>query len=220
MLNFFKKIFLGSTKTEPSFNEKERHIEYFKNFPSEQLDKLFILYRDYLKHEDVLINYRTTWLVSVQSFLIATFGFSYQKKFEVLAQAIEKSAVAKLEISIYLYDFFMVLLIVIGVFTSVAAMRSVSAAVLAINELKEKWEAIIKYYPPLYHLPNITGGGNTTASAIGAGLALRLPRGFLISWTVILFFTFVEFYHDLILLKILPEPSLPYLRNLWLWTGF
>lgn len=204
MIRFIRKIFWRKTRREPSINERKRQAEYFKNFRPEQLDELFNLYRDYLKHEDGLINYRTTWLVSVQSFLIATFGLSYQKKFEVLAQAIEKCTVTKLEISIYLYDIFLVLLVIVGVYTSYAAIHSVKAALLANEELIRKWEEIIQYYPPRYHLPAISGGGHPEALGKGKKLALNLPLGFLITWLVILLFVLTGICHDLTLLKKTP----------------
>jgi hypothetical protein len=52
--------------------------------------ELYVLYRDYIKHEDELINARISWMINIQSFLIATFGFSYQKKFEVVSLFIDK----------------------------------------------------------------------------------------------------------------------------------
>jgi hypothetical protein len=52
--------------------------------------ELYVLYRDYIKHEDNLINARISWMISIQSFLIATFGFSYQKKFEIINSFINK----------------------------------------------------------------------------------------------------------------------------------
>jgi hypothetical protein len=52
--------------------------------------ELYVLYRDYIKHEDELINARTSWMINIQSFLIATFGFSYQKKFEMVSLFVQK----------------------------------------------------------------------------------------------------------------------------------
>lgn len=52
--------------------------------------ELYVLYRDYIKHEDELINARSGWMINIQSFLIATFGFSYQKRFEIITSFIDK----------------------------------------------------------------------------------------------------------------------------------
>lgn len=210
MLSSIKRILSTCKKDAASSEDKQQEMPlgYYKTIPPKKFDELFTLYRDYLEHEDGLINYRTTWLVSVQSFLIATFGFSYQKKFEVLGQAITKCTVGELEVTIYLYDFFLFLLVLIGIVTSRAAIRSVKAAVLAIGALQKKWEGMIEHkeYPELFHLPKVIGGGFHKTPDEGAELALGLPKVFLISWCVIFVFIFGGFYYDLILLKRLPEP--------------
>jgi hypothetical protein len=44
----------------------------------EKLAEHFELYRDYVKHEDELINRRLTWLLTVQGFLFAAYGLTNQ----------------------------------------------------------------------------------------------------------------------------------------------
>ena len=46
-------------------------------------EEVYKIHRDYLEHEDELVHHRTTALITIQSFLIATFGFTYQKKYEI-----------------------------------------------------------------------------------------------------------------------------------------
>jgi hypothetical protein len=58
-----------------------------KQMNTTNIIEIYELFRSYVKHEDTLIDHRTTWLIYIQSFLLATFGFSYQKKFEVYANA-------------------------------------------------------------------------------------------------------------------------------------
>lgn len=39
-----------------------------------KVEKLYQIYRDYLIHEDDLMNQRSTWHLLIQGFLFATFG--------------------------------------------------------------------------------------------------------------------------------------------------
>jgi hypothetical protein len=64
-----------------------KQYQFLTNDGNKKIEELYLNYRDYIKHENILINYRTTWLITIQSFLITTFGFSYQKKFEVISSA-------------------------------------------------------------------------------------------------------------------------------------
>src|SRR5688572_28835390 len=40
-----------------------------------KLEEQYHLYRDYLKHEDGLINYRLTWTLTLQGLLFAALGY-------------------------------------------------------------------------------------------------------------------------------------------------
>jgi len=153
--------------------------------------QLYAELRDYVKHEDSLINHRTTWLMTVQAFLIATFGFSYQKRFEVLSHARLENAVASLSDLIWQFDVFLIILSVVGIGTSATARRSVTAAVEAIESVDECWNKLkasggwrrsCDEEPMLSYLPDITGGGNKAASRKGIGLSADLPLFFLILW--------------------------------------
>lgn len=182
--------------------EKKTELqEYYRTIPPKDFDTLFSLYRDYLKHEDGLINYRATWFVGVQSFLIATFGLSYQKKFEVVAQAIKNCSIGQLKGSIYLYDISLFLLVIVGIFSSYAAISSIRAAVEAIDELQRKWKEEIIQGQTLHHLPNIIGGGMKDTVKDGAELALNLPVFFLRFWTGVVFFGVADAFHDYSLLN-------------------
>lgn len=46
--------------------------------------KLYEVFRDYLKHEDALVNNRLTWTLTIQGFLFAAYGLSIQKRLDVL----------------------------------------------------------------------------------------------------------------------------------------
>src|SRR3954453_13719795 len=51
------------------------------------LISLYKEYRDYLKHEETLINNRTTWLITGNALLIAALGVIFQKRLDQLANA-------------------------------------------------------------------------------------------------------------------------------------
>jgi hypothetical protein len=48
--------------------------------------KLYEGFREYIKHEDDLIGNRVTWLAQIHGFLYATYGFTLQKKLEIMQQ--------------------------------------------------------------------------------------------------------------------------------------
>ena len=43
---------------------------------AEHVHTLYKQYREYIVHEDNLINHRSTWIYMIQSFLVASYGFA------------------------------------------------------------------------------------------------------------------------------------------------
>lgn len=201
------------------------------NYTPKRVEEIFSLYRDYLKHEDNLINQRTTWLITIQSFLIATFGFSYQKKFEILTK-FYSDALTRCNIPIQPrevpkdifkgfpeigeiirnYNHFFYALNFIGLITSILALISISAAVAATFELRNKWYGIssfsqplilnrehskrISNYSPLFrldHLPDISGGGSKYAHFSGKALSIIVPLSFLVFWLTVFIMLFANY---------------------------
>src|SRR5689334_2174427 len=107
------------------------------------LYKIYDIHRAYVEHEDNLINYRTTWLIAIQSFVIATFGFCFQKEYEIITNIIlDESAIDKVRIvNDKLFDFSMLLLFlaVVGIVTAILTMLSVHAATHAILSVESNW---------------------------------------------------------------------------------
>lgn len=48
--------------------------------------RLYGNYRNYLQHEDNLINNRISWMLTIHGFLYATYGFTLQKKIEIYSK--------------------------------------------------------------------------------------------------------------------------------------
>lgn len=174
-----------------------------------RLEEIYSLFRKYIEQENNLINNRMTWLMTVQSFLIATFGFSYQKEFEVLTEihlsdkATEVLNLADISLLIHNYKYFLAILASIGIFTSLVATLSIMAAFMAIDNITEKWnedflqndnklEYLFQEKPKVDFLPGIAGGGNTHASIWGKWLALALPAFFFIFWTSVFIFVIAK----------------------------
>jgi hypothetical protein len=52
----------------------------------EKISELYKILRSYIEHEDYLINFRSNWMYLIQSFLVASYGFTIQKKLEVMSK--------------------------------------------------------------------------------------------------------------------------------------
>ena len=158
----------------------------------EEYERVYRIFREYLQHEDHLINHRTTWLITIQSFLWATFGFSYQKKYEVL-ERITNTTVGVKDFSQQTkeFDLSMIILIVVGFLTAFLAIFSIWAAANAILHLAKEWEGSKMNNPDVQYLPVITGGGYPTARKYGILVSKCLPLTFCILWvlTYVLLFT-------------------------------
>lgn len=153
---------------------------------NENIEKVYAIHRAYIEHEDELIHQRTTSFITIQSFLLATFGFTYQKKYEVaeklLSQKLTQSDLGSISTE---YNIFLLILAVIGAATSLIALRSINAAVTAIRSLKENWLRAADNHPPAY-LPGITGGGDLSAHKGGISLAVWGPIFLLSLWILAL----------------------------------
>jgi hypothetical protein len=165
---------------------------------------LYWIYRSYIQHEDDLINNRTTWLITIQSFLLATFGFSYQKWLEVFTRYVENKTSNHLFFSFLLdkptadterytlfmnmaftnYGLFLLALCAIGFAVGGISFYSIKAAALAIEQLTDTWADIEKKIGPDCHFPKIIGGGSKEAAKHGLRFPTFLPRFFMALWAV------------------------------------
>jgi hypothetical protein len=150
----------------------------------DSLDSLYRIHRDYIQHEDTLVNQRTTWLITIQAFLIATFGFSYQKLFEVAEKMNGRDtpvAVDQLGPIASEYKTFLAALAIVGVVTSFAAFFSIIAARRAVGAIAKNWETVPRRGGSDY-LPGITGGGAGWNVFLGSVIAIGTPLFFASMW--------------------------------------
>jgi hypothetical protein len=152
---------------------------------------VFKIYRDYVEHEDELIYQRTHSLVTIQSFLLATFGLCYQKRFEIAAMLLDKHKLPDISINNE-YNGLMLALAFVGVATSLIAVFSVGAARRAIEGLHSEWNKILEKNPQEY-LPRLIGGGNPKAAKHGFHLSLYIPWFFLLFWVLTIYLLWTVF---------------------------
>jgi len=146
--------------------------------------ELYGVYRSYAQHEDNLINHRTTWLVTVTSFLITTLGLVFQAGLTTASTFAKLPAAERVEVAdlhkalLAGWTFFSALVILAGLGTSLTALFSVRAAHLALYRLKAKWEQV----EAADLLPELLGGGHRRAVVYGLHMPNVLPATFLAIW--------------------------------------
>lgn len=165
------------------------------NNQQEELNRVYEIYRSYVVHEDDLISQRTNWLITVQSFLIATFGFSYQKKFEVFSKFKECKNIDNNEIALLIpmhseYTYFLIMLAIVGVLICVACFWSIKQAHLALEGLELSYNTT--YKNKITHLPHIMGGGNQKVKKSSLGFALLAPGLFGFLWILTIVFLLLD----------------------------
>jgi hypothetical protein len=112
-----------------------------------KLASIFERYRDYVKHQYDLTNHRTTWFVTMNAFLFTTFGFTIQKKLEILARP-EMAAgcteqVKSVCAAISEVNLFMIALCMVASFSAFVAFILIESARRPIVGIAEKWEELI-----------------------------------------------------------------------------
>jgi len=137
---------------------------------SESRFRRFELLRDYLKHEDGLINHRITWNLTTQGFLFAAFGLLCPKGTDPVSGFVAKLTsfmggaprVATEPVSAFAAK----LIPFTGCAISIAATAGILAAHLSIRNLVARWKGDEGFGPGGW-LPPLAGGGGGKAVAIG-----------------------------------------------------
>ena len=153
--------------------------------------ELFEIYRDYMKHEDNLINFRVTWFMALQAAMFAAYGF--------LAQDVFRSGAFKYGDGLFplmhgLQPFrpspwlaVVVLLCVFGMMSSVISLFSVRAASRAMKALSRRWRDTVLQGREYEPLPDVMGAGDRRAVVLGWLFAHALPVASLMVWCAIVF---------------------------------
>jgi len=142
------------------------------------------IYRDYIEHEDGLINNRNVWNINIQGFLFATYGLSVQKLAEIQVTHPEVTDIGigrqALEVVIFLLPVF-------GCVVSLHCFLGVLAAQKAIAQLADEWEneASVKYPSGSPKLPGIKGGGVLKAHKWGLTAPKWFPITCMATWILL-----------------------------------
>jgi hypothetical protein len=130
----------------------------------EDLAEHFQLFRDYVKHEDELINRRLTWLLTVQGFLFAAYGIANQ----IYAGSNSKNGSETLAMRNFAERLGSVFASV-GLVVGALAFLGVLAAQFSVWSLEKQWKNIPKpNAAEAASLPGLTGAGNIMAKVLGA----------------------------------------------------
>lgn len=154
------------------------HLSVAREDPDfEKLQILYDIYRDYMKHEDDLLNQRSTWHLLIQGFLFATLGVIGE--WQVAQRGPDPLYTER--------GFLVYVLAIVGVVIAYAAFVSIKAANDAIDSLEARWLLITGAYErqTKYLLPAIAGGGNPDAKTRGKKPAMWIPVAILCAWVVI-----------------------------------
>ncbi|MEO1104012.1 MAG: hypothetical protein AAFW98_09835 [Pseudomonadota bacterium] len=144
--------------------------------------EVYDVYRDYLKHEDSLINNRMTWLILSQSFFFTTYALAIGR-----LSAAEEPIRTQIET-------FLNAVATLGIIVGFATCMSILAALNAIEGLKRRWanhganEATENptFAEERKRLPDLTGGGNAFASIFGFFMPIVMPLIFVGIWFYVL----------------------------------
>lgn len=149
----------------------------------ERLTTLYNIYRDYMKHEDDLLNQRTTWLLVIQGFLFATVGVLGEWPLQL---GVDRLGHERL--------FLVYVLGGVGFVVGLVALLGIVAASDAIDELRRKWDLIRVHYDGWEDLPEIAGGGDPTAHQRGKWPPRLIPASILLAWSLVLVLALLDFH--------------------------
>jgi len=152
----------------------------------QRYQRLFAMYRDYVKHQYELLNHRTNWYILIQSFLFVGLSFSSQA-----LTSIDNRSGNELKSAFYYFVLISTILSVVGVYTSYSAWFGVKAAGTPIQQLQDRWKEVVANDAGLssvkHRMPVLLVGGNDDRHRVrGVEAAIRLPLGLGTAWVLIL----------------------------------
>lgn len=163
----------------------------------ENANNMYKAYRDYIVHEDDLVNQRTTWSVTIEAFVIGIFGLTYQKKMEGLITFFGLDdkrtgfSINKMKEVVDVFDEFLIIIAVFGIGIALISGVAVYAAQHAIQKLGERWEDQCSKLHLCNEFPPLTGGGNRLATYLGHTFPLVLPGFFIVFWALAIVWVYV-----------------------------
>jgi hypothetical protein len=137
---------------------------------------IYGIYRDYIKHEDGLINRRLMSNLVLQGFLFAAYGFSIQ-----FLRAPRPGDNIHNDLGLLPLIFS-----ALGFSVGILLLLSIMAAQSAIDGLKKDWKDIASRIDPkmLVMLPGLTGAGSRISNLLGKVPQIGVPALVVVSWIV------------------------------------
>jgi hypothetical protein len=159
---------------------------------TEQSISMYTVFRQYLVHEDDLINQRTTWSITIQGFIIVAFGLSFQNRLNLnIANAAQIQSITKFDRE---YGMLILALATLGLGVSLICLVSVRAGQIAIRGLIKIWGQWHNAHPRSPGYPPLSGGGEYWATRLGHAAPIVLQSFFVLFWiTVLMLQLFVRF---------------------------
>ncbi|MCJ2067054.1 class I SAM-dependent methyltransferase [Methylobacterium sp. J-088] len=152
-----------------------------------EVNSIYKLHRDFLEHENNLVNQRTTWLMTTQSFLMAIFGLSF-KGYLDLAEKYDPLKIENSESISYLWSFklLFVLFALVGLAVSKATIDSVQSARKSLKFVGDNWTKNFMHDTTYSeNLPPIIGPRSIGIESKKVSLSVALPRFFIMLWSVV-----------------------------------
>jgi hypothetical protein len=177
----------------------EREAAASRDCSDEHANNVYRAYRDYIVHEDDLVNQRTTWSITIQAFVIAIFGLTYQKKMESIVSFYgldDKTTNYTLELLnklVIQFDQFLLIIAIFGLVVASISGAAVYAAQRAIRFVSLKWTSECSGKQVFSQFPSLTGGGNAFSTRLGHVFPLVLPLFLVGFWLfVVLYITVIQ----------------------------
>jgi hypothetical protein len=144
--------------------------------------ELYGVYREYVKHEDELINRRQSWNLTLQGFLFAAYGVILQVATNPKS---DPSVIVHFKQLVYVFP-------ALGALVGIQVLVSIYAAQAAIGGLKKQWKTISRRINCSSRelFPELTGGSRRSANMLGKIPQLGIPGVIFIAWMVIAALTF------------------------------
>ena len=179
--------------------------------PYEHAHNVYKAYRDYIVHEDDLVNQRTTWSITIQSFVIAIFGLTYQKKMEgiITFYGLDDKNIAlpiqSMRDLAWQFDLFLLGIAFFGLAVASISGAAVYAAQRAIRFVSTGWASVRSGAELYAQFPSLTGGGNAASTTLGHFFPLALPVFLASFWLSVILYVAV-FQKELLGNGIVPAP--------------
>lgn len=145
--------------------------------PAASLRRHYFIYRNYMKHEDDLLNQRSTWHLLIQGFLFGTLGVIGQ--WQLITGGTD---------TLHSERYYLVFVIsAVGLLIALLASISLHAADSAIEQLCKDWKRVRGLHNNKDYelLPEIAGGGAKNAKTYGKLAAIWIPRVVMAAWVVV-----------------------------------